>query len=251
MSCGPSAGTTPPDSMYVDPAARGTGVSVAILWRLESDARGYGWKRLVLETGERQPDAMRFYEREGYHPIPSSRAVTRNRSRHDLGRGEKPAKVHPATPPERSRPGGPVAKKPAATDAAATTEAVGPTPSAEAQQSPTLAPPNPADLAAGAPPKRSNKRLVLAITLPIAGPHHRRRRPRRRLRLGGRPAFPRERGLRFPGRPRAGSRRGRGRAPRPSPDIRSHPRHRRRLRRARGPPHRAPHHRGDGDRRPG
>jgi putative acetyltransferase len=56
--------------MYVDPAARGTGVSVAILRRLEEDARGYGWTRLVLETGERQPDAMRFYEREGYHPIP-------------------------------------------------------------------------------------------------------------------------------------------------------------------------------------
>ena len=56
--------------MYVDPAARGTGVSVALLRRLEEDARGYGWTRLVLETGERQPDAMRFYEREGYHPIP-------------------------------------------------------------------------------------------------------------------------------------------------------------------------------------
>jgi GNAT superfamily N-acetyltransferase len=56
--------------MYVAPAARGTRVAVALLRRLEADARALGWKRLVLETGERQPDAMRFYEREGYRSIP-------------------------------------------------------------------------------------------------------------------------------------------------------------------------------------
>jgi GNAT superfamily N-acetyltransferase len=56
--------------MYVAPAARGSGVAVALLRRLEADARALGWKRLVLETGERQPDAMRFYEREGYRSIP-------------------------------------------------------------------------------------------------------------------------------------------------------------------------------------
>ena len=56
--------------MYVVPGQRGAGVSVAILRRLEDDARARGWTRLVLETGDRQPDAMRFYEREGYHPIP-------------------------------------------------------------------------------------------------------------------------------------------------------------------------------------
>lgn len=56
--------------MYVVPAARGTGVSTAILRRLEDEARALGWDRLVLETGERQPDAMRFYEREGFRRIP-------------------------------------------------------------------------------------------------------------------------------------------------------------------------------------
>ena len=56
--------------MFVHPEARGTGVSTAILDRLEDYARGSGWSRLVLETGTGQPDAVRFYEREGYTPIP-------------------------------------------------------------------------------------------------------------------------------------------------------------------------------------
>ena len=57
--------------MFVVREARGTGVAVAILRRLEADARARGWSRLVLETGDRQPDAIRFYEREGYHRIPN------------------------------------------------------------------------------------------------------------------------------------------------------------------------------------
>ncbi len=57
--------------MYVSPGHRGTGVSTAILSTLEEYARGLGWHRLVLETGEAQPDAIRFYEREGYTPIPN------------------------------------------------------------------------------------------------------------------------------------------------------------------------------------
>jgi putative acetyltransferase len=56
--------------MYVRPAHRGTGVSTAILARLEQEGRQRGYDRLVLETGVEQPDAMRFYEREGYTSIP-------------------------------------------------------------------------------------------------------------------------------------------------------------------------------------
>ena len=52
--------------MYVEPAARGTGVSVAVLRALEEQARQLGCATLVLETGTAQPDAIRFYEREGY-----------------------------------------------------------------------------------------------------------------------------------------------------------------------------------------
>lgn len=56
--------------MYVVPTHRGTGVSIAILNALEDFGREQGWPRLVLETGAAQPDAMRFYEREGFTPIP-------------------------------------------------------------------------------------------------------------------------------------------------------------------------------------
>lgn len=57
--------------MFVSARHRGTGVSSAILTALEDYARGRGWLRLVLETGDRQPEAVRFYEREGYASIPN------------------------------------------------------------------------------------------------------------------------------------------------------------------------------------
>jgi putative acetyltransferase len=57
--------------MFVSRAHRGTGVSTAVLGRLEEAARELGWNRLVLETGTEQPDAVRFYQREGYTPIPN------------------------------------------------------------------------------------------------------------------------------------------------------------------------------------
>jgi putative acetyltransferase len=56
--------------MYVTPESRGTGVSTAILRALESAALDRGWTTIRLETGPAQPDAMRFYEREGYQEIP-------------------------------------------------------------------------------------------------------------------------------------------------------------------------------------
>ncbi|HEY2057132.1 MAG TPA: GNAT family N-acetyltransferase [Amycolatopsis sp.] len=55
--------------MYVVPEARGSGLSTRLLRALEEQARSYGVTRLLLETGIRQPDAMRFYEREGYRAI--------------------------------------------------------------------------------------------------------------------------------------------------------------------------------------
>jgi putative acetyltransferase len=57
--------------MYVVPERRGTGISVAILRALEEEARTRGIRSLLLETGTEQPDAMRFYEREGYAKIPN------------------------------------------------------------------------------------------------------------------------------------------------------------------------------------
>lgn len=56
--------------MYAAPQARGTGAAVAVLRALEVEARAIGIRTLVLETGTAQPDAVRFYEREGYGSIP-------------------------------------------------------------------------------------------------------------------------------------------------------------------------------------
>lgn len=57
--------------MFVHPAHRGSGVSSALLARLESFALESGWSRLVLETGSQLPGAIRFYTREGYTRIPN------------------------------------------------------------------------------------------------------------------------------------------------------------------------------------
>jgi GNAT superfamily N-acetyltransferase len=55
--------------MYVDPAARGRGVSKAVLASLEDAAREHGWTTLRLETGPLQPDAVGLYTGAGYWPI--------------------------------------------------------------------------------------------------------------------------------------------------------------------------------------
>ncbi|TDD86575.1 GNAT family N-acetyltransferase [Actinomadura rubrisoli] len=56
--------------MYVAAAHRGTGVSTALLAATEDAARALGARRVILQTGDRQPDAVRLYEREGYARIP-------------------------------------------------------------------------------------------------------------------------------------------------------------------------------------
>jgi len=56
--------------MYVVPAARGGGVGTTILAGLETAARGLAVRRLVLETGERQPEAIALYRRAGFDVIP-------------------------------------------------------------------------------------------------------------------------------------------------------------------------------------
>jgi GNAT superfamily N-acetyltransferase len=57
--------------MYVAPSHRGTGVSIALLAAIEDAARALGASRIILQTGDRQPDAVRLYEREGYTRIPT------------------------------------------------------------------------------------------------------------------------------------------------------------------------------------
>ena len=56
--------------MFVIPAARGRGFSRAILTALEDSARKLGIRRLVLETGPRQLEALALYRRAGFVAIP-------------------------------------------------------------------------------------------------------------------------------------------------------------------------------------
>ena len=56
--------------MYVAPAARGTGLGRRLLDELERHACGLGLRRLVLETGTRQPQAIGLYRRAGFARIP-------------------------------------------------------------------------------------------------------------------------------------------------------------------------------------
>ncbi|NXY95772.1 GNAT family N-acetyltransferase [Streptomyces sp. BR123] len=52
--------------MYVVPGARGLGLARRILAELEADARAAGRTRMVLETGDKQPEAIALYLSSGY-----------------------------------------------------------------------------------------------------------------------------------------------------------------------------------------
>jgi putative acetyltransferase len=56
--------------MYVRPAARGRGTGAALLAALEAEARRLGVSRLVLETGDRQAEAIALYEHNGFVVTP-------------------------------------------------------------------------------------------------------------------------------------------------------------------------------------
>ncbi len=55
--------------MFVRPAFRGRGIARAILAALHAEARRRGYISAVLETGQRQPEAIALYESEGYEHI--------------------------------------------------------------------------------------------------------------------------------------------------------------------------------------
>jgi len=56
--------------MYVSDGARGRGVARAVLAYLEDTARAAGVDWLVLETGQRQPEALALYRSSGYVDVP-------------------------------------------------------------------------------------------------------------------------------------------------------------------------------------
>ena len=55
--------------MYVDPDQRGKGIGWAVLASLESAARQLGVRRLVLETGVYQLEAISLYRRAGFMQV--------------------------------------------------------------------------------------------------------------------------------------------------------------------------------------
>jgi GNAT superfamily N-acetyltransferase len=57
--------------MYVAQAARRSGLARAILAELERTARAAGHRRMILETGSAQPEAVALYRSAGYTEIPA------------------------------------------------------------------------------------------------------------------------------------------------------------------------------------
>ena len=52
--------------MYVSPEARGKGVAQQVIAALEASAYESGCRSLMLETGPYQPEALKFYRKQGY-----------------------------------------------------------------------------------------------------------------------------------------------------------------------------------------
>ncbi len=57
--------------MYTLPEERGKGIATNILGELENWAKEMNYKKCILETGKRQPEAIMLYEKNGYKLIPN------------------------------------------------------------------------------------------------------------------------------------------------------------------------------------
>lgn len=55
--------------VYTAPAARGRGVARSVLAAVERSARDHGRKRIILECGDKQPEAVAMYQTGGYERI--------------------------------------------------------------------------------------------------------------------------------------------------------------------------------------
>jgi len=57
--------------MFVPVGKRGQGIASTILSALEDWAKELGYKKCVLETGKRQPEAIELYKKNGYTITPN------------------------------------------------------------------------------------------------------------------------------------------------------------------------------------
>ena len=55
--------------MYVEPALRRRGIAALLLAELERTAVAAGHRQLLLNSGDRQPEALALYARAGYTPV--------------------------------------------------------------------------------------------------------------------------------------------------------------------------------------
>lgn len=66
-----SAGAAEIKRMFVRPENRGRGIAGKILTELETWAKELDFSACILETGVKQPEAIRLYQKSGYVTIPS------------------------------------------------------------------------------------------------------------------------------------------------------------------------------------
>ena len=57
--------------MFVPLESRGKGIASIVLGELETWASELGYEKCILETGLKQPEAIRLYEKNGYAKIPN------------------------------------------------------------------------------------------------------------------------------------------------------------------------------------
>lgn len=57
--------------MYVKPEKRGQGIASQVLKELEIWAKELGYGKCILETGEKQPEAIALYQKNKYQRIPN------------------------------------------------------------------------------------------------------------------------------------------------------------------------------------
>ncbi|MFW3169473.1 GNAT family N-acetyltransferase [Geodermatophilus sp. CPCC 206100] len=63
-------GTVEVKRVYVEPAVRRQGLAELVMAALEDSAAAAGHRRVVLNTGDRQPEALALYAALGYTPVP-------------------------------------------------------------------------------------------------------------------------------------------------------------------------------------
>lgn len=66
-----SSGSMEVKRMYVPPAHRGKGIASQILKELENWCRELNYKKCILETGRKQPEAIELYKKNEYTIIPN------------------------------------------------------------------------------------------------------------------------------------------------------------------------------------